>query len=72
MIPIKIEWTPKFNLLYIRCNCGINFASYVNRWKVVCPVCGKIESTDLLRKILVKRWAKKYGKKEKNYKRRKG
>lgn len=69
MIPIKVEWTPAFNILYIKCNCRLIFTSYVNKWRVQCPKCGRTESTNLLRKILVKRWVDKHGKKEKNYKR---
>lgn len=36
---IDAEWTPRCNLLVIRCGCGVRFRHRADRWRVQCPFC---------------------------------
>jgi len=36
---IDAKWTPKVNLLKIKCRCGNEFWHRADRWRVKCPEC---------------------------------
>lgn len=46
---INAEWTPKYNLLIIRCDCRGVFKHRADRWVVKCPDCLKQENLGHLR-----------------------
>lgn len=39
---INAKWTPKFNLLKIKCDCGEIFWQRADRKRMICPECDKI------------------------------
>jgi len=39
---INAEWTPKVNMLVIKCKCNNKFYHKADRIKIKCPKCGKI------------------------------
>jgi len=40
---IDAKWTPKVNLLKIKCSCGEEFWHRADRWTLQCPRCGQRE-----------------------------
>jgi hypothetical protein len=46
-----VEWTPRVNLLTVRCECGAQWKHRADRWKVRCPnrVCSRTENLAALR-----------------------
>jgi acetone carboxylase gamma subunit len=46
---VDSEWTPQINWYIILCDCGKEFKSRTDRWKVTCPFCYKIGNTEKLR-----------------------
>lgn len=49
---VGARWTPRVNMLEIRCGCGRTFEHRSDRWRVRCA-CGETERLDALRD----RWA---------------
>lgn len=43
-------WEKHANRMVVRCTCGRMFDSPLNRWRVVCPKCGRAAFTEELRK----------------------
>ena len=51
---MKIEdvyWTPKVNMLLIRCECGHLFEHSANKRIAICSGCGKKEDTLIMKGI---------------------
>ena len=46
---IDAKWTPKVNLLKIKCPCGVEFWHRADRWTLQCPECGHQEGIVALR-----------------------
>lgn len=50
MKAIAVRWTPKVNQLQIQCDhCGHVWWHRIDRWKVFCPCCRAVGSTETLR-----------------------
>ena len=47
---IDTKWTPKVNLLKIKCSCGEEFWHRADRWTLQCPECGRQEGIVALRR----------------------
>lgn len=49
---INARWTPKVNMLIIRCDCGHEFEHRADRWGVKCLNCKRQEHLQRMRKTL--------------------
>jgi hypothetical protein len=37
---VSAQWTPKHNILFINCDCGVSIPHRADRWVVRCHGCG--------------------------------
>ncbi len=48
---IDVDWTPRYNILLIKCDCEGVFKHRADRRKVECPKCHKKEDCLELKKL---------------------
>ncbi len=50
---LDAKWTPKINILLIRCECGNIISHRADRWQVYCHKCQNKENLSLIRQKYV-------------------
>uniref|UniRef100_A0A6M3K475 Uncharacterized protein n=1 Tax=viral metagenome TaxID=1070528 RepID=A0A6M3K475_9ZZZZ len=51
---IDVTWSPIVNMIRVKCDCGNVFSFRIDRWKVRCYNCNKVENINKLRNNFVK------------------
>lgn len=52
---VEARWTPRVNLLRVRCGCGKEHEHRADRWTVRCPHCGALDHLGSLRAAYVEK-----------------